>query len=92
MRAKQAARYAAAAQMNSALVRGRWDRNRTCNLRFWSLLPFVQERSGKYTKGLEMAHFDGPKYQEVHQRSPALGSNLGSNGGSQAFLGRMELR
>jgi len=57
---------------------GRWDRNRTCNLRFWSLLPFVQGRSGTYTKGLKTGHFDGSKYVEVHQRSPALGSILGS--------------
>ena len=41
---------------------GRWDRNRTGNLRLWSLLPFVQQRSETYTKGLEMAHFDGRKY------------------------------
>jgi hypothetical protein len=59
--------------------KGRWDRNRTCNLRFWSLLPFVQGRSGTYTKALKSAHFDGPKCVEVHQRSPALGSKLGSN-------------
>ena len=57
---------------------GRWDRNRTGNLRFWSLLLFVQLRSRKYTKGLEMGQFDGPKYVEVHQRSPALGSTVGS--------------
>ena len=63
---------------------GRWDRNRTGTLRFWSLLPFVQQRSGKYTKSLEIAHFDGPKYVDVHQRSPALGSKLGSTCGNQA--------
>src|SRR5262245_51692895 len=45
---------------------GRWDRNRTCSLRFWSLLPSVQQRSGAYTSRLEVAHFDGPKYQDVH--------------------------
>jgi hypothetical protein len=66
-------------------VRGRWDRNRTCNLRFWSLLPFVQQRSGTYTNTLEMSHFDGPKYVDVHQRSPALGSTLGSHVGDKAF-------
>jgi hypothetical protein len=60
------------------LKRGRWDRNRTCNLRFWSLLPFVQGRSRAYTKGLKIGHFDVPKCVEVHQRSPALGSKLGS--------------
>src|SRR5262245_1229409 len=58
---------------------GRWDRNRTCTLRLWSLLPFVQGRSRTYTNTLEIAHFVGPKCQEVHQRSPALGSQLGSN-------------
>ena len=71
------------------IVRGRWDRNRTCNLRFWSLLPFVQQRSGKYTNRLEMAHFDGPKYVEVHQRSPALGSTLGSSRGKWVFFYRL---
>jgi hypothetical protein len=68
----------AATPMNSRLS-GRWDRNRTCTLRLWSLLPYVQGRSRKYTKGLKMGHFDGPKYVEVHQSSPALGSILGSN-------------
>src|SRR5262249_7268057 len=62
----------------------RWDRNRTCALRLWSLLPFVQQRSGTYTKGLKSAHFDTPKYVDVHQRSPALGSTLGSNLGNRA--------
>jgi hypothetical protein len=33
---------------------------------------------GAYTKGLKKAYFDGPKYVEVHQSSPALGSKLGS--------------
>jgi hypothetical protein len=47
-------------------------------MRLWSLLPFVQERSGTYTSTLKVAHFDGPKYQEVSQRSPALGSILES--------------
>ena len=37
-----------------------------------------------------MAHFDGPKYVEVHQRSPALGSKLGSNVGNKAFSIRVE--
>jgi len=82
--AKLAAHYTTEILINSGLA-GRWDRNRTCNLRFWSLLPFVQERSGKYTKGLEMAHFDGPKYVDVQQRSLALGSRLGSNGGNRAL-------
>jgi hypothetical protein len=50
--------------MDSGLA-GRWDRNGTCTLRFWNLLPFVQERSGKYTSRLEITHFDGPKYVEV---------------------------
>jgi hypothetical protein len=36
-------RHGAAIPMISGL-RGRWDRNRTCSLRFWSLLPFVQTR------------------------------------------------
>jgi len=53
---------------------GRWDRNRTCNLRLWSLLPFVQQRSGKYTNSPEMPHLAGAKYVGVHQSSPALGS------------------
>jgi hypothetical protein len=48
------------------------------------LLPFVQHRSGTYTRRLKMAHFDDPKYVEVHQRSPALGSNLGSNVANRA--------
>jgi hypothetical protein len=68
--------------MNSGFS-GRWDRNRTCTLRFWSLLPFVQERSGTYTTGLKIAHFGALKYQEVPQRSPALGSTLGSNYGNE---------
>jgi hypothetical protein len=29
-----------------------------------------------------MGHFDPPKYVEVHQRSPALGSTVGSTVGS----------
>jgi hypothetical protein len=32
----------------------------------WSLLPSVQERSGKYTKWLEIVNFVGAKYVEVH--------------------------
>jgi hypothetical protein len=43
MRAKQAARHVAAVPINSRL-RGRWDRNRTCNLRFWSTRRAVQDR------------------------------------------------
>src|SRR5690242_15720674 len=78
MHTMQAVSCVAAALINSAFERGRWDRDRTCNLRFWSLLPFVQGRSRKYTMGLKMAYFDGPKYVEVHQRSSALGSKLGS--------------
>jgi hypothetical protein len=65
---------------------GRWDRNRTCNLRLWSLLPFVQGRSGKYTRCLEIAHFDGPKYQEVHKSSPALGQDWGQPSATQHSL------
>jgi len=34
--------------------------------------------TGTYTSTLEMGHFDRPKCQEVPQRSPALGSKLGS--------------
>src|SRR5262249_18413325 len=45
------------------------------DLQFWSLLPFVQLRSGKYKGTLEMAHFDGPNCQDVHQRAPALESH-----------------
>jgi hypothetical protein len=56
----------AAMRMNSGL-KDSWDRNRTCTLRFWRPLPYVQQRSGAYTSRLEMAYFDGPKYQEVHQ-------------------------
>jgi hypothetical protein len=74
----------ACTRMNSGFA-GRWDRNRTCTLRFWSLLPFVQQRSGTYTNTLEIGHFDGPKYQDVHQRSPALGSKLGSTPGNRAL-------
>jgi hypothetical protein len=66
-------------RMKSRFSKGRWDRNRTGALRFWSLLPLVQQRSGAYTSTLEMGYFEGPKYQEVHQRSPALGSTLGSS-------------
>jgi hypothetical protein len=55
---------------------GSWDRNRTGALRFWSPLPFVRERSGTYTSRLKIAHFDGVKCLEVHQRSPALGANF----------------
>ena len=36
-----------------------------------------------------MGHFDGPKYVEVHQRSPALGSKLGSNHGNRALSFRL---
>ena len=56
--------------------RGKWDRNRTCNLRFWSLLPYVQQRSGTYTSPLEIGLLDGPTCLDVPQRSPALGSNV----------------
>jgi hypothetical protein len=74
--------------MNSGFS-GRWDRNRAGALRLWSLLPFVQERSGAYTSALKMAHSDGPKCQEVQQRSPALGSILGSSCDKQAFIYRL---
>jgi hypothetical protein len=67
-----------ASLMNSGFS-GRWDRNRTGTLRFWSLLPHVQLHSRKYTRGLNFAHFDAPTCQDVHQSSPALGSTLGSN-------------
>jgi hypothetical protein len=56
----------------------RWDGNRTGALRFWSLLPSVQQGSGTYLDRLEMGHLVDPKYVDVHQRSPALGSTLGS--------------
>src|SRR5262245_15069509 len=75
---KQAASHVTTAPMNSVFARGRWDRNRTCTLRCWSLLPYVQHRSGAYTSMLEMAHFDGPECQDVPQRSPSLGSTVGS--------------
>jgi hypothetical protein len=52
-------------------------RNRTGALRWWSLLPFVQKRSGTYMSRPEIAHFDGPKHVDVRQRSPALGQNSG---------------
>jgi hypothetical protein len=55
----------ACSQHEFSVCEGRWDRNRVCTLRFWSLLPFVQLRSAKYTNGLEMALFDGPKCLEV---------------------------
>src|SRR5262245_41049766 len=42
-------------------------------------------RSATYMKGLEMAHFDRSKYVDVHQRSPALGSTLGSNYGNETL-------
>jgi hypothetical protein len=60
-------------------AQGWWDRNRTGPLRLWSLLPFVQQRSETYTSTLEMTLFEAPKCQEVHQRSPALGSTVWSN-------------
>jgi hypothetical protein len=66
-------------------LRGRWNRNRTGTLRFWSLPPFVQQRSGKYTSTLEIAHFDGPKYQEAHQRSPALESKIEAKAAWRCF-------
>jgi hypothetical protein len=65
----------------------RWDRNRTGTLRLWSLLPFVQQRSGRYISSFEIAHTEGPKYQDVHQSSPALGSELGSLGDTGAGTG-----
>jgi hypothetical protein len=39
--------------------------------------PFrtVPHRSGTYTSRLEMAHFDGPKFVDVRQRSP-VGVNI----------------
>jgi hypothetical protein len=40
---------------------GRWDRNRTGAPRLWSLLPFVQLRSGTDTRRLKLADLDGPK-------------------------------
>jgi hypothetical protein len=46
---------------------------------FWSLLPFVQRRSGTCTKGLKVGHFGHPKCQDVHQRSAALESTVGSS-------------
>jgi hypothetical protein len=42
-------------------------------------LPCVQERSGQKTIRLEMVHFVGAKYVDVHQSSPALGSRVGSD-------------
>jgi TIR domain len=62
----------------------------TITLRFWSLLPFVQLCSGTYTSGLEIAHIDSPKYQEVHQRTLALGSTLGSNVANKACSLRVD--
>jgi predicted PurR-regulated permease PerM len=55
----------------------RWDRERPDGLWWWSLPPFVQQRSGEYTSRLEIAHFDGGKSVDVHHRSPALRSRLG---------------
>jgi hypothetical protein len=81
--------HGAAVPMNSGLA-GRWDRDRTCALRLWSQLPFVQGRSGTYTSSLEMAHFDRPKYQEVHQSSPALGSTLGSMRSNRTLYFRLD--
>jgi hypothetical protein len=43
----------------------------------WSLLPFVQQRSGTYTKGLATAHFDGPKHQEFTGVGVKIGVKLG---------------
>ena len=61
--------------MNSGLE-GRWDRNRTCNLRLRSLLPFVQGRSRNGWKltfvGVENT-VKVTNYVDVHQLSPVLG-------------------
>ena len=65
------------------VLEGRWDRNRTCNLRSWSALPFVQHRSGTYTRCLEMPYFDLRKCVDVHQSSTAftgVGVNIGVTG------------
>jgi hypothetical protein len=65
-------------------LQGRWDRNRTGNLRLWSLLPFVQGRSGAYTSTLEIAHFD------VHRR---WGQDWGQAGASGfSFIASAEIR
>jgi hypothetical protein len=39
-------------------------------------LPFVQQRSGKYTNTLEVGHLKGRKRVDVYRRSPALGSRV----------------
>jgi hypothetical protein len=71
-----------------SLTKSGWDRNRTCKLRFWSLLPFVQRRSGEYTSNLEIAHFVGPMRQDVHQRSPAFASpGVNSDTGGECTRG-----
>jgi len=59
------------------VLKGRWDRNRTCHLRVWSLLPYVQQRSGRYANRLEIGPLAGAKYVEVRERSPALGDKNG---------------
>jgi hypothetical protein len=89
----QHAHIALEIQASSSLefkAQGRWCSKRTGDLRCWSLPPFVQVRSRKYTSTLKAAYFDAPKYQEVSQRSPALGSKLGSNVGNHALLCHMD--
>jgi hypothetical protein len=51
------------------------------SLRYPAVVEPAALRSGTFKevhKHAGIAHFVGPKYQEVHQRSPALGATVGS--------------
>jgi hypothetical protein len=43
-------------RFNSSFVRGRWDRNRTCNLRLWRPLPPIHPRSTLLANRLVSPH------------------------------------
>src|SRR5262249_2529959 len=58
-------------------VSGRWDTNRTCTRRVWSLPPFVPQRSGPYTNTLDTAHSDGPKVRRSPPTFTGVGLNIG---------------
>jgi hypothetical protein len=55
---RQAAHHVATVQINSGFS-GRWDRNRTGALQLWSLLPYIQGRSGTFRNVHEAAE-SGP--------------------------------
>ena len=55
----QATYHMTAAQINSG-IRGRWDRNRTCNLRFWSTRRAVQRRPRTSSRSAVSVHLRVP--------------------------------